>query len=57
MVVFKDQNYITSSSLGIMSLMEPETPAPGSFYFDLSGNLFNVYTGTEWVSTTLSNVN
>ena len=52
----KNQSYITSSSLGVMNLSAPASLVAGSFYFDLSGNLFNVYTGTEWVSTTLSNV-
>jgi hypothetical protein len=50
----KNQSYITSSSLGVMSLSQPVSPLPGSFYFDLSGNLFKVYGSSGWVSTTLS---
>jgi hypothetical protein len=50
----KNQSYITSSSLGVMPSSAPISSVAGSFYFDVSGNVFNVYNGTEWVSTTLT---
>ena len=50
----KNQSYITSSSLGVMPSSAPISSVAGSFYFDVSGNVFNVYNGTGWVSTTLT---
>ena len=39
----KNQNYITSSSLGVMPTTAPGSPVLGSFYFDTSGNALYIY--------------
>ena len=44
----KDQNYITSSSLGVMPLTVPSSPQNGSFYF-ASGEL-KIYDGSNWLT-------
>ena len=44
----KEQNYITSSSLGVMPTTAPVSPVNGSFYF-ASGEL-KIYDGSNWLT-------
>jgi len=44
----KNQNYITSSSLGVMPTTEPSSPVNGSFWFNPSTVNFRIYYGGTW---------
>lgn len=46
----KSQNYVTSSSLGVMPVLstEPTSPVNGSFYFDNDSGFIRVYYGGSW---------
>jgi hypothetical protein len=44
----KNQNYITSSSLGVMNLSAPASPVDGSFYFEPSNGNFRIYHNGAW---------
>ena len=44
----KNQNYITSSSLGVMNLSAPASPVDGSFYFDITSGNFRIYYSGAW---------
>jgi hypothetical protein len=44
----KNQNYITSSSLGVMPTTEPSSPVNGSFWFNPATGNLRIYYGSFW---------